>query len=364
MPNNWHQPKAAIARPSRHVLRLGTVDRASDLGLSSGWPLLCCAPERIRTPNLLKASRFRNRDFRIVAPIVTTQAQTDVPVGEPIRDTAVVAGRVPAETGLYFELYEATRAETCEWVTDYPEGFEPSTEPGANNLTGVCEEADPVFTTEESIHVTAEGEFTSASFVPEEFGKYLWVETLTTIPEEGEEVLTIVGYQTPDTSPVTEACTAETQVFEWTSEPLPGGIAENLEIDSDKFAPKNLGTDSKAYFIETTKGALGRTVSIGECGEPDETLSVEGDGVIAWTGGDSAPALWVSSLALLTLFAASGLAMSRRGVNVYPQEDRPRRRSYAGADLMSNEVISRSSCQAAGHLMRTVSPVRETCHQN
>lgn len=425
---------------------------------------------------------------RVVAPIVTTQAQTDVPVGDPIRDTAIVAGRVPAELGLHFELYEATRGEgdewvctegnllwtsesqpvtaegtytspaspilpagtynwvevltapdggeisrgicglpsetsvivtptvttsaqpsarlgeepglfdvatvtgpiaeagynltfeaykvpvvkdetTGEWAIDYPEDFVPSDEPGANNLTWVCD-AEPVFTTEEAIHVTAEGEFTSESFVPEEFGKYLWVETLTTIPAEGEEALTIhrgecgiaeesavivdvttkaqtdngdqtvdtgeqawdkailngyvpegatvtiVGYQASDTTPVTEACTAETQVFEWTSEPLPGGMAENLEVDSAKFTPKHLDAESTVFFIETTKDALGRTVSTGECGEPDETLGVKGDGTIAFTGGDSTPALFVGGFALMALFGASALYAARRRATV------------------------------------------------
>lgn len=132
---------------------------------------------------------------------------------------------------------------------------------------------------------------------------------------EGATV-TITGYQTSSSTPMTEACTAETQVFEWTSEPLPGGMAENLEIDSDKFAPKNLDAESKVYFIETAKDSLGRTVSMGERGEPDEALSVEGAGEIAWTGGDSTPAFWAGSLALLTLFAASALAMSRRRATV------------------------------------------------
>lgn len=66
------------------------------------------------------------------------------------------------------------------------------------------------------------------------------------------------------------------------------------------------------YFIEATKDALGRTVSIGECSEPDETLSVSGDGTIAWTGGDSTPALWVGGIALLGLFGAAGVYMIRR----------------------------------------------------
>lgn len=66
------------------------------------------------------------------------------------------------------------------------------------------------------------------------------------------------------------------------------------------------------YFIETTKDALGRTVSTGECGEPDETLSVAGDGSIAFTGGDSTPSLWVGGAALLALFGGASVFMIRR----------------------------------------------------
>lgn len=331
--------------------------------------------EVVTTPGGEEVSRgicgLPNETTKVVVPEVTTQAQPGAKLGEEpgLFDVATVTGPI-AEAGynLTFEAYKVPVVKdetTGEWAIDYPEGFEPSEEPGANNLTWVCD-AEPVFTTEEPIHVTAEGEFTSESFVPEEFGKYLWVETLTTIPAEGEEALTIrrgecgiaeessvivdvttkaqtdngdqtvdtgeqawdkailngyvpegatvtiVGYQAKDTAPVTEACTAETQVFEWTSEPLPGGMAENLEVDSAKFTPEKLGTDSKVYFIETTKDALGRTVSTGECGEPDETLSVEGAGEIAWTGGDSTPALWIGGAALLALFGAAGVYMIRR----------------------------------------------------
>ncbi|KQT72708.1 hypothetical protein [Microbacterium sp. Leaf436] len=330
--------------------------------------------EVVTTPGGEEVSRgicgLPNETTKVVVPEVTTQAQPAAKLGEEpgLFDVATVTGPI-AESGydLTFEAYKVPvvkDAETGEWAIDYPEGFEPSTEPGANNLQWVCD-AEPVFTTAEAIRVTAEGEFTSESFVPEEFGKYLWVETLAYNPEDGESIeihrgecgiaeesavivdvttkaqtdngdqtvdtgeqawdkailngyvpegatVTIVGYQASDTTPVTEACTAETQVFEWTSEPLTGGMAENLEIDSAKFTPEKLGTNTKVYFIETTKDALGRTVSTGECGEPDETLSVKGDGTIAWTGGDSTPALWVGGVALLALFGATGVYMIRR----------------------------------------------------
>ena len=110
-----------------------------------------------------------------------------------------------------------------------------------------------------------------------------------------------------------EACTESNMIYEWTSEPLPGGMVENLEIDSAKFTPEKMTSDTKLYFVETTRDALGRTVSTGECGDPDETLHVEGgDGVIAWTGGDASPALWVGGAALLGFFGAAAVYMIRR----------------------------------------------------
>lgn len=302
---------------------------------------------------------------RVLAPVVTTNAQPGAKLGGELFDVATVTGRIPASpTTLDFAAFKVPVVKNAsgEWVIDYPEGSTPG------DLSWVCD-AEPVFTTAEPIVVTAEGEYTSESFVPTEYSKYLWQESLSVTPEGGEPTVvhtglcgvaeessvivdvttkaqtddgnqtvdvgemawdkailngyvpegatvTIVGYQTSDTTPVTEACTADTQVFTWTSTPLPGGMAENLEIDSDKFAPKNLDAESKLYFVETTKDALGRTVSEGECGEPDETLSVadNGDGVIAFTGGDGAPALWAGSLALLTLFGASLIAMRRRAI--------------------------------------------------
>lgn len=331
--------------------------------------------EVVTTPGGDEVSRgvcgLPNETSKVIVPEVTTNAQPGAKLGEEpgLFDNATVTGPIAADGyDLTFEAYKVPvvkDATTGKWAIDYPEGFVPSTEPGANNLQWVCD-AEPVFTTEEPVHVTAEGEFTSESFVPEEFGKYLWVETLTTIPAEGEEALvihrgecgiteessvivdvttkaqtdngdqivdideqawdrailngyvpegatvTIVGYQADSTVSLTEACTVDTQVFTWTSEPLPGGMAENLEIDSAKFTPQKLGTNSKVYFIETTKDSLGRTVSTGECGEPDETLSVEGAGKIAWTGGDSTPALWIGGVALLALFGAASVFMTRR----------------------------------------------------
>lgn len=305
-----------------------------------------------------------NETTKVVVPEVTTQAQPGAKLGEEpgLFDVATVTGAV-AESG-YDLTFAAHRVPVVkngagEWVTDAPEG----TEPG--DLSWVCD-AEPVFTTEEAIHVTAEGEYTSASFIPNDFMKVLWVETLTYNPEEGDPIVlhegacgvaqesgvvvdvttkaqtdngdqtvdtgeqawdrailngyvpegatvTIVGYRADESVPVTEACTAETQVFEWTSEPLAGGMVENLEIDSTRFTPAAMMTDTLLYFVETTRDGLGRTASEGECGEPSESLTVTGgDGDIAWTGGDSTPALWVGGVALLALFGAAGVFMIRR----------------------------------------------------
>lgn len=334
--------------------------------------------EVVTTPGGDEVSRgvcgIPNETSKVIVPEVTTNAQPGAKLGaEPgLFDVATVTGPV-AEAGynLNFEAYKVPVVKdetTGEWVIDYPEGFEPSTEPGANNLTWVCEEADPVFTTEEPIHVTAEGEFTSASFVPEEFGKYLWVETLTTIPAEGEEALTIHrgecgiaqessvivdvttqaqtvsggttvadrneqvfdrailnGY-VPEGAKITirayradasvtpsEACSEATLVNEWASQPLAGGMVENAIVDSEPFTPAAMNADTRLYFVETTRDSLDRVVSEGVCGEPSETLTITGgDGTIAWTGGDSTPVLWIGGATLLALFGTAGAYLIRR----------------------------------------------------
>lgn len=300
---------------------------------------------------------------RILSPAVSTTAQPSAKLGGEIFDTALVTGRIPEQpTTLSFEAFLVPMvkdAETGEWAIDAPEG----TEDG--DLTWVCE-SDPVFTSAETIVVTEAGEYVSEAFTPTEHGKYLWQESLIVTPEGGAPTVahrgecgveietsfvldvttkaqtddgnqtvdlgemafdrailngyipegatvTIVGYQTSTDTPVTEACTAETQVFEWTSEPLLGGMAENLEVDSDKFAPEHFTSDQTLYFVETSHDALGRMVSEGECGEPSETLTVEaGGGVLVWTGGSETPALFVGGSALMALFGASALYVARR----------------------------------------------------
>lgn len=332
--------------------------------------------EVVTTPGGEEVSRgvcgLPNETSVVTVPEVTTQAQPGAKLGEEpgLFDVATVTGPI-AEAGynLNFEAYKVPVVKdetTGEWAIDYPEDFVPSEEPGANNLTWVCEEADPVFSTSESIHVTAEGEFTSASFVPEEFGKYLWVETLTYNPEDGESIeihrgecgiaeesavivdvttkaqtasggttvadrneevfdrailngyvpegatVSIRAYRADTHVTPSEACSEATLVNEWTSQPLAGGMVENLIVDSEPFTPAAMNADTRLYFVETTKDSLDRVVSEGVCGETSETLTITGgDGTIAWTGGDAAPALWVGGVALLALFGAASVYMIR-----------------------------------------------------
>lgn len=90
-------------------------------------------------------------------------------------------------------------------------------------------------------------------------------------------------------------------------------MVESLIVESEPFVPAEMTSDTTPYFVEITKDALGRTVSTGECGDPDETLHVDGGGgSIAFTPGDSSPALWVGGVALLALFGAAGAYMIRR----------------------------------------------------
>ena len=315
--------------------------------------------QRLLPENYFWADAFGQRvETSITPPRVSTQAQPSTKLGGEITDTAIVEGVVPNETTLTFEAFKVPT--NPDGSVQFPEGFVPSEDEGVTNLEWVCE-ADPVFVQETPVEVTGAGEYVSEAFTPTEHGKYLWVETLWVegtpvhtgkcgVAEETSFVLdvttraqtidgdqtvglgeaawdkailngyvpegatvTIVGYQTPKSTPVADACVAENVVFEWTSEPLAGGMAENLEVDSDRFAPDHFDADQAIYFVETTKDALGRTVSEGECGEPDETLTVEaGAGDLQWTGGDSAPALWVGGASAMALLAGAILYIARR----------------------------------------------------
>lgn len=286
----------------------------------------------------------------IAQPEVTTQAQPGVKPGESITDTAIVDGTLPAPGAeLAFEAYKVPmiQNEDGTWSPDFPEtdadGNPITWEP--NDLSWVCTDENLVFSNVGAGQIITEtGSYTSPEVTDTEGGKYLWVESLHTVPgTEGEDsqliaegicglpsettyvvdvttkaqtddkdsatpnikdTAVLTGY-VPENGTVTfeafrgkagqgATCTEATKV--WTSEPvsLVGGYyPDGLEVESGTYAVPASGDDTTIYFIETTRDAEGRIVSQGECGEPDESVNINASKLAVTGGGDIALPLWI-----------------------------------------------------------------------
>lgn len=307
----------------------------------------------------------------VVSPKVTTQAQPASKLGDPagIHDVAKVEGPV-AKAGydLGFQAYKVPYVKNADgtWTVQAPAG----TKDG--DLSWVCD-SEPVFTSETPIKVTAAGEYQSESFVPTEYGKYLWVETLSFTPE-GSETPTVVhrgecgvreetsfvvdvttqaqergkaGETATDTAIVNgvipEGSTIEFSAYKvaadapqatpgangtWTgvdvcsddklikttdAVAVPGGLHENTNIVSAAVDLPKDTSDYKVYWIETVKDEKGNVIANGECGLPQETTTVEkSEDELAWTGGDSTAALIAGGIAITALIAGAGVYALRR----------------------------------------------------
>jgi len=291
----------------------------------------------------------------ITPPRVTTKAQPSTALGGEISDTAIVEGVVPNDTTLTFEAYKVPT--DADGNIDYPEGFTPSDEEGANNLTWVCEE-EPVFVSEDPIVVTNTGEYQSEAFTPTEYGKYLWVETLlvegtevyrgecgvrletsfvldvtTKAQERGKAgetatdtaiidgfipdgaTITFDAYRVAEDAPQapTEVCTESTLIGSTEPVEIAGGMHDGTEIVSAPVKLPDQIANYKVYWIESIHDELGNVIAEGECGLPEETTTVEGShATLAFTGGESSTALWVGGAALMSLIAGLGVAAIRR----------------------------------------------------
>lgn len=100
-------------------------------------------------------------------------------------------------------------------------------------------------------------------------------------------------------SNVALACTADT--LEWTSADVSvegDFYADDAPLDvsseSHVFDPD---VDSTLYFVAVTYDALDREVNRGECGDPDETLGLKGQKLIA-SGADMTPGIIVFAASL------------------------------------------------------------------
>lgn len=307
----------------------------------------------------------------VVPPKVTTQAQPASKLGDPagIHDVAKVEGPV-AKAGydLGFQAYKVHYVKNADgtWTIQVPEG----TKDG--DLSWVCD-SEPVFTSKTPIKVTAAGEYQSESFVPTEYGKYLWVETLSFTPEDSETPTVVhrgecgvreetsfvvdvtsqaqergkAGETATDTAIVNgvipEGSTIEFSAYKvaadapqatpgangtWTgvdvcsddklikttdAVAVPGGLHENTNIVSAAVDLPKDTSDYKVYWIETVKDENGNVIAHGECGLPHETTTVEkSEDELAWTGGDSTAALIAGGIAITALIAGAGVYALRR----------------------------------------------------
>ncbi|WP_157534393.1 hypothetical protein [Microbacterium sp. Leaf320] len=312
----------------------------------------------------------------IVQPEVVTKASAGARIGESISDTAVITGHLPHNGAeLTFDLYRVPLVEGTGEV-DAPsvdgDGAPVSYAPG--DLSWVCTADNLVSSNADTggAIVTETGEYRSHEYEIVENGKYLWVEKLWSVPAVGKErelireggcgvaeetsfaldvttqamsdtgattgiehgvhvwdTATLTGY-VPEGGQVTfeahlvparagvdlrTACTADT--LAWTSSPvsLEGGFYDEttpLKVESERhtFDPD---VDSVLYFVAVTRDALDREVNRGECGDPNETLSLKGQKVIA-TGGELSPVA-VTAAGVTALLAGLGvLLVARRRV--------------------------------------------------
>jgi hypothetical protein len=242
----------------------------------------------------------------------------------------------------------------------------------ADDLSWVCSPENLVASDTEAAGtvVTKNGDYRSFAHELEANGKYLWSEKLWSIPgtdEDGTPVgerelihagkcgiveetsfaldvetqamsesgtttgiehgvsvwdtATLTGYVPEDGRVNFEAYLVPTGTTEcteknlaWTSAdvPLAGGLYDEdhpLEVKSESHV-FNPDVDSTLYFVAVTYDELGREVNRGVCGDPDETLTLKGEKLIA-TGGEVAAV--ISGAAVLALLAGVGVLLAARG---------------------------------------------------
>ena len=265
----------------------------------------------------------------VVPPSVVTRAQPDAVVGEPIHDVALVTGTTDPGDHLVFRAFGPQ---------------DPAAEP-------VCDESTLLWTSD-PVPVDGAGLYDSGPTPgPGEAGAVYWVETLLTgegvtrhegrcgIPHETTLVTDRLAVRTEAVAAgelvagveiwdvvvvdgaVPAGATTVVELFHapegeplvcaepvWTSQPIAltagdDGIGEHL---TDRFTTDAPGTYG---FVERTTGADGAVLSVGECGDPSETLVVAAppvDGTppappgqpLAVTGADVALAAAAAALLL------------------------------------------------------------------
>lgn len=327
----------------------------------------------------------------VSAPAVTTSATAGSDLATAIGDVATVTGELP-ETGatLSFAAYRVPMTQTPNgsWAIDYPASSgtpaptpstpapsaAPDPQAGATpDLSWACTPANEVFSDPGQLITTA-GEHSSATFVPSEGGKYLWVETLTWQPPatsggptpaavvlhsgtcgvlaETSHALTVTTHAATDDgtgtaaaganlwdtasitgyvpegstvnfnlyvvkkgqAPVCDASTLVATLAPTTANPQPGGYfpaASPYSLTSEKWK-NDVDFDSVGYFVAVVTDSLGRQVAAGECGDPNETANANAAvAFIAATGGFATTSVVVISGCIAALGAISLLMMRR-----------------------------------------------------
>lgn len=261
----------------------------------------------------------------IAQPTVVTKAVAGVRRGGVATDVATVGGTLPA-TGAHLSF-----AAYAVPVDD--QGHAPE------DLSAVCVDANRIFDDHDTPQlVTAPGDYTSPQVAIDDYATVLWVERLSSVPTAGEEPQTIhegrCGIPNETTYVVDVTTKAQSSGGEstvkpgdelwdtvvltgwvpsggsvqvdlysfgageavcdeplWTSEavPLEGGLSvDGREIDladhGQIFTVPRVDSGMRLGFVETTRDAVGRIVSRGECGAPEETVTVQ-TAPLAATGG-------------------------------------------------------------------------------
>ena len=292
-----------------------------------------------------------------IPPTVTTQAQEEAWAGETAIDTALVTGTVDEDMSLTWDVYRTERAEDAECVA-------PDEATVADLLAaGPVASVGPVTVTTDGYYESPEVE------VGDTNACIWWVEKLT--DENGDVVdegkIGNPGEVTKVTVPPRET-TVTTKAMSDSDTPVVGdSIWDTIQVDGDildgDYTVVNLYTwetgseptcenpvwtseeialtpgtteyttgtfvtvEAKEHgFVETTYDAEGEMIAQGECGTPDETITVtggdedeggastdEGDasGDLATTGIDPTMLLLIAA-GLVTAGVGTTVAVSRR----------------------------------------------------
>lgn len=282
---------------------------------------------------------------RVELPKVSSKAMTAVALGDPVHDTAIVEGQMPAlPATLEFQAYlqpEGSEEPICDAATLV---YDSSAVPPAAGLAESDETPEPIIVTEEGEYRSHETRFT-------EYGTYFWVESLyantgellhrgecglpneTTLVEPATvvtEAVPTVGLGDPaHDSAIVEGltpqgatlvfaaykqqalglavCTPANEVFNSSNQPVAVTGAGTYTSPTTVF--KELGT---YFWVETLLDRDGEVLHEGKCGAANETTRVK---ELPFTGGTFAaavPLAWGSALLLLLGMA---LVIQRRRKN-------------------------------------------------